>query len=132
VPLPQPMSFYGQDYNSAGALRGRRKTCDRVADGLCPKPSTVSASVEELLCDGAVRAQTSLQVFVGSNGYVTFGQPSSNRTGDLDSHFARPGFSALAHDLAPHKPVATVWLEVERPGTSVAQGGAVQLMAKKL
>lgn len=46
-------------------------------------------------------------------GYVTFGQPSSNRSSSYDAHFSRPGFSALGHDLAPHRSGSSVWLEIE-------------------
>jgi hypothetical protein len=35
------------------------------------------------------------------------------RSSSSDSHFSRPGVSARAHDLAPHRWGATVWLEVE-------------------
>ena len=52
------------------------------------------------------------QMFLAA-GYVTFGQPSSNRSSSSDAHFSRPGFSALGHDLAPHRSGSSIWLEIE-------------------
>eukprot|EP00438_Fugacium_kawagutii_P032429 Skav209370 [mRNA] locus=scaffold64:35222:39959:+ [translate_table: standard] len=66
-------------------------------------------------------------VFIGGNGcldlpvLVSVAETQSYRLPDLrhslgepDAHFSRPGFSALAHDLAPQRAQSTVHLEVEQ------------------
>lgn len=93
------------------------------ADKLLPYPPPSWARKLVLPDDGAIEIplpssmkfyeQTFTSVFIGSNGYVTFGQPSSNRSSSYDAHFSRPGFSALGHDLAPHRSGSSIWLEIE-------------------
>lgn len=61
------------------------------ADRLLPYPVPSWATRLELPDDGAVQValpgamrfyqQSFTSIFVGSNGYVTFGEPSSNRSG---------------------------------------------------
>lgn len=65
------------------------------------------------LCSKVGIPQKILHQIVSTAGYVTFGQPSSNRSSSYDAHFSRPGISALGHDLAPHRSGSSIWLEIE-------------------
>ena len=61
--------------------------------------------------------------YVGSNGYITFGQSDTDYTESLDDHFSLPRISALFDDLTPTTGSVS-WKQARRPC-----GGDVQRRA---
>ena len=57
-------------------------------------------------------AKTYRTVFIGSNGYLTFGGPDTSLANTLSSHFDQPRVSAFFDDLSPNlDPGSTVYYE---------------------
>jgi len=76
------------------------------ADGT-PTPIWDDYAAEIILADGATVSffgRTYDRVFVGSNGYITFGTPDTAAVSTWNNHFALPRIAAFFVDLAPVGP----------------------------
>ena len=51
-------------------------------------------------------------LFVGSNGYLTFGTGNSDYTETLEDHFSEPRISALFDDLSPQDGGPVSWRQL--------------------
>jgi hypothetical protein len=98
-------------------------------------------SVEIALTGGrevSLYGETYSSVWVGPNGYVTFGAGDSDFTEDFDDHFDLPRVSMCFDDLHPGQGgdvyfeqlsdrVAVTWLDVRERGTSAEVTGQIEL-----
>ncbi len=88
--------------------------------GGTPLPLADDAFAEIILADGATIpffGQNYRSIFVGSNGYITFGAGDWASGGGLERHFDLPRLSALFADLDPAAGGAVSWRQL--PGRLV-------------
>ncbi|KAK3277497.1 hypothetical protein CYMTET_14499 [Cymbomonas tetramitiformis] len=138
-PQPAPTQQFGSGFDLGGrALTftpngdGAYTTCieeEEGAEGLRDPPSPDATAVQ--LGDDASRAIAISPAFtffgtehdrlyVGSNGYITFGSGDATYRGSLSAHFSKPRISALFDDLDPSTGGEVVY-EVVAEGTADAR-----------